>query len=179
MIRNPSVVRDLYSASKTELTALKDRRELSSYLITTQMLSKAMLMSCASFYEQEITQIVERIVKRGRDNPIVTNWILKKAVEGQFYKWFNFRSAKNTNPFLAMFGSEFKDQMRELIDLKDWRSAAESSFLLLCTSRNECVHRNFAAYNLELTIDEIYRAHRQAMSYIRLVDYGSSKWLIE
>ena len=78
-----------------------------------------------------------------------------------------------------MFGSDFKDQMRELIDLKEWRTDAESSFLLLCISRNECVHRNFAAYNLKLTIDEIYCTHRKAMSFIRLVDYGSSRWLIE
>lgn len=177
MIRNPSIVREIYDASNAELAALSSRRDLSSYLLTTQMLSKSMLLSCASFYEQEIVQIVERVIRCRDANPNVTSWLLKTAVEGQFYKWFDFRHASNTNRFLSMFGAEFKECTRALIESRERRKAAEESFLLLCIKRNECVHRNFAAYNLDLTIDEIYKKHMEAMSYIRVIDVGTARWL--
>ena len=178
MIRNPALIAGVFESCMMELQALTERKDLSSYLDVNRLLVKSFLLSCASFYEDEITRIARAVLDGGRHPVGVRNWLHAVAVEGQFYKWFDFRGARNTNPFLARFGGEFKDSVRNLLNAKDRRLQAESDFLELCQKRNECVHRNYAAYSLELTLDEIYVKHMSAMSYIRVVDHGARKWLI-
>jgi hypothetical protein len=161
MIRNPVLISGIFTSCNVELQALGERKDLSSYVDVSQLLAKSMLLSCASFYEDEISRIVRRVLETGSHAASVRAWLQSVAVDGQFYKWFNFRSARNTNAFLAMFGQDFKDKVRKLLDAKDKRKKAESDFLELCQKRNESVHRNYAAYSLELTLQ----------------DYGVSKWL--
>lgn len=177
MIRNPVLISEIFTSCNVELQALSQRKDLSSYVDVNRLLAKSMLLSCASFYEDEVSRIVRRVLDRGSHAASVLNWLQTVAVDGQFYKWFNFRSAGNTNAFLALFGREFKANMRRLLDAKDKRKKAESDFLELCQKRNECVHRNYAAYSLELTLAEVYDKHKSAMAYVRVVDYGVSKWL--
>lgn len=178
MIHNPALISAIYDSCTVELQALSERKDLSSYIDVAQLLGKSFLLSCASFYEDEIVYLVRGILDNGNHPAGVRNWLYRVAVEGQFYKWFNFRGAKNTNDFLAMFGPEFKANMRRLLDAKDRIKKAELDFLDLCQRRNECVHRNYASYSLDLTLQEIYQKHRSAMSYIRLVDFGAKTWLL-
>ena len=159
MIRNPSLLSGMFDSCCSELQALGDRNELSSFLDVNQLLTKSFLLSCVSFYVDSGDLV----------NPVLT-WINNVAVYGQFYKWFDFRNAKNTNAFFSKFGQNFRSNMRETIVAKDWRKNAELDFLELCQKRNEIVHRNYAAYSLDLTIEEIYKKHKSAMKFIRLVD---------
>lgn len=177
MVRNPPLVSGMFHSCCSELTALGHRAELSSFLDVNQLLTKSFLLSCASFYEDELVKIVGGVVGSGDLVDSVSLWINSVAVNGQFYKWFNFRNTRNANPFFSMFGQDFKSKMRLLIDTRDWRIKAESDFIELCQKRNESVHRNYAAYSLDLTIDEIYEKHRSAMKFIRIVEYGTGKWL--
>jgi len=119
MIRNPRMLKETFASCNEELRALGDRSELSSYLNVNQLLSKSFLLSCASFYEYEIVTVVRKVVQSGTFYSPVIEWLDKAAVDGQFYKWFNFRSAKNTNTFLATFGREFTDNVRSVIDHRD------------------------------------------------------------
>lgn len=178
MIRNPALISGIYNSCTVELQALRERQDLSSYLDVHQLLGKSFLLSCASFYEDEVVQVMRRVLDHGGHSAHVRHWLDNVAIEGQFYKWFDFRTAKNTNPFLSKFGREFRDNMRKVLDAREKRKGAERDFLHLCQKRNECVHRNYAAYSLDLTIQEIYEKHRSAMSYIRIVDYGARKWLM-
>lgn len=177
IVRNPRLIEDMFHSCVTELDELKGRSELSSYLNMSQLLTKSLLLSCASFYEAEIVSTVKDVLRSGRLNESVSDFLERTAVEGQFYKWFDFRGAKNTNPFLSKFGSDFKDKMRAVIEKKEMRQIAEGDFLELCKRRNESVHRNYAAYSLDLTLDEIHFKHKSAMSYIRIVRFGAKKWL--
>ena len=178
MIRNPALISDIFSSCAVELRALTERKDLSSYLDVNRLLTKSFLLSCASFYEVEVTRIAKELLDSGRHPAGVRSWLHTVAIEGQFYKWFDFRSARNTNGFLAKFGMEFKANMRTLLDSRDKRKQAERDFLVLCQMRNECVHRNYAAYSLELTLEEIYNKHNSAMTYIRVIEYGVAKWLM-
>lgn len=179
IIRNPPLIKGIYDSCQVELEALVTRNDLSSYLDVAQLLRKSFLLSCASFYEDEVVRLVRSILDHGNHSESVRSWLNRVAVEGQFYKWFNFRDAKNTNDFLSTFGSDFKKNVRGLLDARESRKGAERDFLDLCKKRNECVHRNYAAYSLDLTLPEIYEKHHSAMSYIRVVDYGAKKWLME
>ncbi|MBN7798431.1 HEPN domain-containing protein [Parahaliea mediterranea] len=176
-VRNPIIIKDMYESCVTELSALNQRSALSSYLNMSQLLTKSLLLSCASLYEEEIVWAIRDVVKAGRFYEPMSTFLEKSAIDGQFYKWFDFRSAKNTNPFLSKFGPDFREKMRQLIDKRENRQVAEANFLELCKKRNESVHRNYAAYSLDLTLHEIYEKHKSAMSYIRIVRHGTTKWL--
>jgi hypothetical protein len=178
MIRNPALISEIYDSCTVELQALNERKDLSSYIDVSQLLGKSILLACASFYEYEVVRLVRGVLDNGNHPTGVRNWLCRVAVDGQFYKWFNFRGARNTNDFLAMLGPEFKDNMRRLLDAKDSRKKAERDFLDLCQRRNECVHHNYAAYSLDLTLQEIYKKHKSAMSYLRVVDFGVKTWLL-
>ena len=177
MIRNPLIVSTMFDSCRKELQALSDRSELSSFFDLNQLLTKSLLLSCASFYEDEIVRIVRNVVGNSSLVDSVKSWINSVAVDGQFYKWFDFRNARNANAFLARFGRVFKSEMRVVIDKRDWRKKAESDFIELCQRRNESVHGNYAAYSLDLTIEEIFEKHMSAMSFIRIIEYGTKKWL--
>ena len=177
IIRNPVLIKGMFNSCVSELNELKDRSQLSSYLDMNQLLTKSLLLSCASFYETEIVSTVRFTLESGGLNESVASFLDRSAVEGQFYKWFDFRGAKNTNPFLSKFGPDFKDRMRAEIDKRVSRQMAEANFLELCKKRNESVHRNYAAYSLDLTLEEIHNKHKSAMTYIRIVRYGAEKWL--
>lgn len=179
MIRNPAVIADTYNSCTVELRELAYRDGLSSYVTLSELLTKSLLLTCASYYEAEIVDLVRGVVRMGAHRSDVCVWLNRVAVEGQFFRWFNFRGdTRNTNNFLSTFGSDFKSNMRELIDRSERRKYSETCFLELCRKRNECVHRNFVAYSLDLTIDEVYERHVSAMTFIRAVDIGIRSWLL-
>ncbi len=172
MIRNPPLVEQLHDSSAAALTALEAQQELSFYADTATLLAKGLLLTCASYYERTITDLVRILVQSGSHPESVKKWLCDTAVDRQFFKWFDFHGAKNTNRFLSRFGSEFKKATRELIDRREWRKQGEASFLLLCTKRNECVHRNFGAYGLELSMEDVHREHLRAMVFVRLIEHA-------
>lgn len=176
MIRNPILVRGMFRSSEVELSELAHRAELSSFMDVSQLLTKSLLLTCVSFYEGEVVGIVRRTVEDGDHRVPMRKWILNAAVERKFFGWFRFNE-NNTNQFLGGFGREFLRDMRALIDRRSWRRKAEVDFLDLCRRRNECVHSNYGAYSLDLTMEEIRLKHCSAMGYIRLVEYGAARWL--
>lgn len=178
MIRNPRILGDLYVSSVRALDQLEKDGDLSSHLDTSRLLAKAYLLCCASFYEETVTRIVSRVVHSGQLASSVVSWLERVAVSDQFYKWFDFRNAKNAKRFLGTFGEEFTKQVTALLDKRDARRVGESSFLLLCVKRNECVHQNFAAYDLQLSLSDIHAAHRRAMCFLRAIEYSVDKWLM-
>src|SRR5687768_12702298 len=125
MIRDPALIAGIFASCRVELAALSERKDLSSYLDVDRLLVQSFLLSCASFYEAEVTRVAKVVLDGGQHPAGVRTWLQAVAIDGQFYKWFDFRSAKNTNAFLARFGAEFKDSMRKLIDARERRKNAE------------------------------------------------------
>ena len=106
--RNPQHIDDAYFSSRTELEALADRQGLSSYLDVSNLLTKSFLVSCASHYETIITDTVKDFVSSTCRSDSVASWIISHNVEGKFFSWFNFRSDKNINKFLKLWGDDYK-----------------------------------------------------------------------
>jgi hypothetical protein len=179
MIRNPKLLSGMYQSCCDELLALSERSGLSSYLDVNQLVTKSFLLSCASFYEDEISTIIKNLINSHIKVDSVSGWIHNSAIDGQFYKWFDFRNNRNATSLFAKFGTQFKSNMRTLIDSKQSLKNAEIDFMELCQKRNETVHRNYAAYSLDYTLDEIYHKHLSAMKFIRAVEFGSKRWLEE
>ena len=177
MIRNPTLIKDMFDACSMGVSGIQTIGDLSAQNNLSQAMAKSLLLSCASYYELEITELIRTSLRTHMKSKCMLAWLEPSSVEGQFFKWFDFRNAKNTNRFLAMFGAVFRDSARKMIAAREYRTIAEADFMEICIKRNECVHKNYAAYGLDLTVSEIWGKHLNAMAFIRTVEYSLANYL--
>lgn len=157
----------------------QDSKELYEYLVSkgeitfatyiNNVYKKVLVLSAASYFESVITkQISEYATKAsGADKRIVT-LIENKAIKRQYHTLFNWE-AKNTNTFWALFGETTKTKVREQINSNDDLRASEVYFIELGKQRNLLVHENFAEYDVNITIEEIYKKYKSACTFVSYI----------
>lgn len=129
---------------------------------------KILLLSCASYYESQITSIIQEFVRKNSSDLRVFEFLNNKALQRQYHTFFNWKdyNTPNINNFLGLFGVEFKDAVsREIKSNGDLKSYVKA-FLTIGNDRNLMVHENFLEYKLEKTFDEILVLHENAERFI-------------
>jgi len=162
-----------YKEFKEMIDYLETNKEISLKIIADDNLKKVLLLSVASYFEDEIRAILLSFVeKNSGNNPMIISFVKNKALERQYHSYFEWKSAKNANKFFSLFGEKFKKQASG--DVKDNSELEKSirAFLEIGNLRNELVHGNFAVFPIEKTLEEIYELYRSANQFI---DYLSSK----
>ncbi|MBE6859303.1 MAG: hypothetical protein E7498_07720 [Ruminococcus sp.] len=160
---------------------VEDYKELSNFLTSQAKISesievnnhyrKILLLSCASFYENQITSIIQEFVKKHSTDDRVFDFMNNKAIQRQYHTFFNWNE-KNINSFLGLFGADFKQKIANEIKSNEELQSQVKAFLEIGNERNKMVHGNFLEYKLEKTIDEIFSLHIEAsklIEYIRSV----------
>ena len=159
-----------------------DSQELCKYLMSEQEVSfanyvsdvytKVLLLSAASYFESRISKILIEYAKKvsGSDKRIA-NLVEAKVVERQYHTLFNWKD-RNTNSFWKLFGEDTKLSVREKIDKEDGGELreAELSFLFIGNQRNMLVHENFAEFNFNHTAEEIYGEYEKACKFISFIE---------
>lgn len=157
----------------------QDSQELYEYLIgkgeitfatyINNVYKKVLVLSAASFFESVISkQISEYATKAsGSDKRIVT-LIENKVIERQYHTLFNW-DAKNTNAFWSLFGETTKAKVREQINSDEKLRTSEVDFVELGKQRNLLVHENFAEYDVNITVEEIYKKYKSACDFISFI----------
>lgn len=157
----------------------QDSQELYEYLVgkgeitfatyINNAYKKVLVLSAASFFESAISkQISEYATKAsGSDKRIVT-LIESKVIERQYHTLFNW-DAKNTNTFWSLFGEATKTKVREQINSDEKLRTSEVDFIELGKQRNLLVHENFAEYDVNITVDEIYKKYKSACDFISFI----------
>lgn len=157
----------------------QDSQELYAYLVgngeitfatyINNVYKKVLVLSAASYFESVITkQISEYATKAsGTDKRIVT-LIENKAIKRQYHTLFNW-DAKNTNTFWSLFGEATKNKVREQINNNESLRASEIDFVELGKQRNLLVHENFAEYDVNITIEEIYKKYQSACVFVSYI----------
>jgi hypothetical protein len=169
---NGDIVRQRYKEFKDMIDYLETNKEISLKIVADDNLKKVLLLSAASYFEDEIKDIILSFVeKNSDDNLMIKSFVKNKAVERQYHTYFDW-NAKNANKFFSLFGEEFKNRAEE--DVKDNSDLKKPilAFLEIGNLRNELVHGNFAVFPIEKTVEEIYELYRSAHQFI---DYLSSK----
>ncbi|MEA3324548.1 MAG: HEPN domain-containing protein [Euryarchaeota archaeon] len=169
---NGDIVGTRYKEFKEMIDYLETNKEISLKIVADDNLKKVLLLSAASYFEDEIKDIILSFVeKNSGTNLIIISFVKNKAVERQYHTYFDW-SARNANRFFSLFGDGFKDQASE--DVKDNSELEKSirAFLEIGNLRNELVHGNFAVFPIEKTVEEIYGLYCSAHKFI---DYLSSK----
>lgn len=172
MDSNGDIVGIRYKEFKELIDYLETNNEISLKLVADDNLKKVLLLSAASYFEDEIKNIILNFVEKNSDNnSMIKSFVKNTSVEWEYFKYFDWKT-RNANKFFSLFGGEFKDQAKG--DVKDNSELEKSirAFLEIGNLRNELVHGNFAVFPIEKTVKEIYDLYHLAHQFI---DYLSSK----
>jgi hypothetical protein len=161
-----TVVEGLYGEYSSILTTLEGAEEWSLKVAADGSLRKALLLAAASYFEAQLSGHVLAYVAAasGGSAPVVA-LVRAKAVTRQYHTWFTW-DCNNANTFFSLFGPEFSEFMKARVAASDDLGAAIKAFLQLGLERNLLVHKDFGAYPLEKTTQEVYESFLIAKQFV-------------
>ena len=166
----PPIIDQQYESGYSLVEFLKSKQELTLLNEAEKNFSKNILLSVASFFEKEITDIIFEFAKtRSNNDDLIVSIIMIKAVKRQFHTYFSWDEAKNANSFFAVFGEDFKAKMTKKVKEDAKLEDSIKAFLQLGQERNKLVHQNYAEAILEKTAEEIYKLYQQAMYFVDIM----------
>ena len=132
----------------------------------TNNFRKSLLLSAASFFEQEIIEILKSKVRDWGGNRVELNELMRvKVLERQYHTLFDWKT-RNANQFFKLFGPDFTQFMKS--QLKTDESLVESiaAFIEVGRERNRLVHSNFGSYTHEKTFEEIFSLYLKGKNFV-------------
>ncbi len=164
---------------------IKEYNDIHSFLIENGQISSAvelnahyrkiLLLSCASYYETRIVNMLQSFTYRASKDSKLCFFLKNKAIKRQYHTYFSWKE-NNINSFLGLFGPEFKTKISSEIKDNPDLSAQVKAFLTIGSERNLMVHENFMEYRLEKTFEEIATLHNSA---IKLIEYLEKEFKID
>ncbi len=159
-----------YQDSQELYNYLLGKGEISFATYIDNVYKKVLVLSAASYFESKISELISKYAAKasGSDKRIV-KLIESKVIERQYHTLFDWK-ANNTNTFWKLFGEETKESVRQKINGDEKLKTAEQCFIDLGRQRNLLVHENFAEFDVNITVEEIYKKYRQACNFISLIE---------
>lgn len=159
---------------------IEDYHELNDFLIENGQISssvdvnehyrKILLLSCASYYETRIIEILKTFVSANSLDNKVCEFINNKAIQRQYHTYFDWKQTNNINTFLGMFGASFKEEVGAEIKKRGELTDYIKAFLIIGSERNKMAHGNFLEYKLNLTFDEIVNLQEKANMFLNYLE---------
>ena len=171
---------------------IDDYKEIKKLLLSQGQLSfqvevdshfrKTFLISCGSYHEHEVKNIVRDFFKKTTTDERTLSFVLNKGVERQYHTYFvwdkNGKVPNNINNFLGLFGKMFKESVSKEIESSEVIKSKMKDFLELGNLRNLSVHGNFLEFNLEKTFDELALMNNNAVEFILFIKEKLNEELI-
>lgn len=163
-----------YSDSKELFDYLMSKGEVSFATYINNVYKKVLVLSAASYFESAISSLIIQFANNASNkDKRVVKLIESKVIERQYHTLFDWNS-KNTNTFWKLFGEETKAKVRSIIDNDKELKQAEQSFVSMGQLRNLLVHENFAEYDVNSTVEEIYSKYQSACAFVSFVNTALS-----
>jgi hypothetical protein len=145
--------------------SLIDYSEISFQNFVEPHLTKTFLLSCASYYESQIQEVIKIFMVSSTKDERLINFATNKGIKRQYHQYFEWES-NNINNFLGLFGEKFRISVSNEIKANDDLNRGMKSFLIIGNLRNKMVHDNFLGYSLPNTFDEIVEMNKQAIIFL-------------
>lgn len=158
-----------YHDSKDLSSYLMDNGEVSFATYIDSVYKKILIISATSYFETIISQCISDYARKtsGTDKRIVT-LIENKVIKRQYHTFFDWE-AKNTNRFWMLWGEDTKKKVRKSLDSDERLKAGEQAFIELGYQRNLLVHQNFAEYDVNITLIELYTKYKKACEFVSFI----------
>ena len=159
-------IEELWADHDSLVNHLQDNRELQLLSRVHDSFRKTLIIAAASYFEVQFTEmIVDLYDEANQGTGVLSEFVRRKAIGRSFSSLFSWDSS-NANYFYNLFGPEFaadmKRRVREDQDLDD----SVKAFLEIGRLRNELVHKNYADFQLDKTLEEIYDRYRTANNFL-------------
>jgi RiboL-PSP-HEPN len=123
-------------------------------------------LSCASYFEAEITEVFITFTKlKAGEQSILMHLIKNKALKRQYHTFFDW-DKKNANAFFGLLGEDFLATAKRDVSASKELEKGISDFLELGSLRNQLVHKNFVSFPIEKTPDEIFAQYQSALLFL-------------
>ncbi len=162
-----TVIDGILDRFESLLEFLDKSGEVSLALEADANFKKLLVLACGSFFEEQVTSMIERFVARYNDARLVT-FVRRKALERQYHSLFDW-DASNANKFFAFFGDQFKDAATKRLQADQELQKGMRSFMRLGQSRNVLAHGNLAANAVDGTREELVNQYREAVGFLRFL----------
>jgi hypothetical protein len=151
--------------------------DISAILAYGEHSAKVLLLVGASYFERQIISAIEEWIHAATQSAAMRHFVLNQAVERKFFSLFNFSAdSKNINGFLANFGADYSKWAKEDMKAATIDGNIQQTFLNFCRLRNSLVHSNYATYNIDKTIDEIWTEFERAEKLVRWIEGSFRKF---
>jgi hypothetical protein len=127
---------------------------------------RLLLVGSASYFESKIQEVILSFSEKhlGKKH-ILHHFINNKGIIRQYHTYFEWDGG-NANKFFALFGTNFRDYMKQRITKDAQLKQSIGDFLKLGYLRNQMTHENMLNYNLDKTLEEIYELYQTASFFV-------------
>ena len=146
-----------------------DKKGLAFLSVVDENFPKTLLLAVASHFEHLMKIAVEEFVRDVTDNDDrLVSLINRRVIERQYHTWFAWKvtTAKGANSFFGMFGDLFRKHAEKTVKENGRLDEAICAFLEIGRSRNELIHEDFAAFELNKTSGEVYQLYEHASFFV-------------
>ena len=159
----------------------RDHRDLVTYLQYGNQLqlqsrvedafSKTLIVAAASYFEVRLTQsIVELYYESTQGAGVLAQFVKKQAIGRRFanlFQWDNEgKTAQNANSFYRSFGTDFREYMVRRVREDKCLEDSVKAFLEIGNLRNQMVHGNYADFQLNKTVEEVFKLYQDATNFV-------------
>lgn len=164
MIGEVDIITLRYNEFKEVADHFEKNNDISTKNIIDNTFKKVLVLSIASYFEDKIKTIIIEHIEFNSDSELIKNFVKNTGLERKYHSYFSW-DKNNANTFLGLFGDSFKTDIDFEIKKEPLKSSIKD-FMELGRLRNELVHKNFAAFSIEKTPDEIYSLYLKADYFV-------------
>ena len=160
---------------------LRDHRELVGHLESANSLllrdraesafAKTLLIAAASYLEVRLTQmIIDLYLEMTQGVEELAEFVKRQAIGRRFSQLFQWGSdespGRNANSFYILFGEGFSAHMKKRVQVDRDFDESVKAFLEIGSLRNQMMHENYAYFQLNKTVDDVYSLYTRAARFV-------------
>ncbi|WP_329314281.1 HEPN domain-containing protein [Streptomyces sp. NBC_01262] len=159
-------VQRLYEDHRDALEYLRDRQQVSHHATLQMTLPKVLLLAAASEFEERVSEALRDHVRENTRDLKIVELVDQKAIRRHYHTLFDW-DTRTAAKFWALFGSEFKAEMKNYCQHDFLLAIQIGAFMEIGSLRNQMVHNNYASFVLEKTLDEVYGLYCDGDSFVQ------------
>ena len=134
-----------------------------------QAFAKTLVVATASYFEVRMTQIITdlyREMTQGVEE--LVDFVKRQAIGTRFAQLFQWgdETGSNANSFYRLFGDDFSRHMRQKVRGDRDLDGAVKAFLEIGYLRNQMVHQDYADFQLNKTVEDVYLLYTTATKFM-------------
>ena len=128
--------------------------------------AKTLVVSSASYFEARLTDSLVGLYSDATNQAeALVQFVRNLAIDRRYFQWFDWK-ANTATSFFGKFGGDFRQFMADKVSSDDTIRDSIRAFLELENLRNNLVHGNYAAFQLDKSVDDILSLHEKAISFV-------------